>query len=251
MTGSLWSSVCAAGAVLLLSSRAFGGPPFVTDDPEPVDYQHWEVYLASQPQHTTDGWSGTAPHVEVNYGAVPNLQLHVIVPLAFSRPNAGGTTYGVGDTELGAKYRFVDEAEHRPQIGMFPLVELPTGNSDRGLGGGHLQVFVPVWVEKSFGDWTTYGGGGYWFNPGAVNRNWIFIGGLLQRRLDAHVTVGLELFHGTPKTKGGSSETHSNLGLMIDFTETHHLLVSAGSDLQGDSNFQGYIAYQITFGPHE
>ncbi|MEO6774919.1 MAG: hypothetical protein ABI467_18265 [Kofleriaceae bacterium] len=238
-----------AAAVLAVSSRAFAGPPFVTDDPEPVEYRHWELYLASQQERVADGWSGTAPHVEVNYGPVPNLQLHVIVPLAFSRPNAGEATYGVGDTELGAKYRFLSETEHRPEIGVFPLVEVPTGNRDRGLGDGHVQVFVPVWLQKSFGDWTTYGGAGYWFNPGAGNRNWLFVGALLQRRLSSHVTAGLEVFHGTPTTEGGGAETHSNLGLMIDFTDEHHLLMSAGTDLQGDSSFQGYLAYQLTFGP--
>jgi hypothetical protein len=31
-------------AFLLLSSSALAGPPFVTDDPEPVDYLHWELY---------------------------------------------------------------------------------------------------------------------------------------------------------------------------------------------------------------
>ena len=24
---------------------AWAGPPFVTDDPEPVEYRHWEIYL--------------------------------------------------------------------------------------------------------------------------------------------------------------------------------------------------------------
>jgi hypothetical protein len=221
----------------------------VTDDPEPVDYEHWEVYLASQSQRTATGWSGTAPHVEVNYGAIPNLQLHAIGALAFSRPVASATSYGIGDTELGAKYRFVDETPHRPQIGVFPLVELPTGSSERGLGAGHVQVFAPVWLQKSFGDWTTYGGGGYWINPGATNRNWIFVGGLLQRRFGSHLAVGLEVFHETPRTEGGGSETHANVGVVVDFTELHHLLISAGSDLQGDSTFQGYVAYQLTFGP--
>jgi hypothetical protein len=30
----------------------------VTDDPEPVDYQHWEFYIASQHTQTSDDWSG-------------------------------------------------------------------------------------------------------------------------------------------------------------------------------------------------
>ena len=35
------------------------------------------------------GWAGTAPHVEVNYGAVPNVQLHGIAPLAYSIADNG------------------------------------------------------------------------------------------------------------------------------------------------------------------
>ena len=30
--------------VPILSPKAFAGPPYITDDPEPVEYQHWEVY---------------------------------------------------------------------------------------------------------------------------------------------------------------------------------------------------------------
>jgi hypothetical protein len=46
---------------------AFAGPPFRTDDPEPVEYKHWELYLASQGSFDHDEGSLTAPHVEINY----------------------------------------------------------------------------------------------------------------------------------------------------------------------------------------
>ena len=53
MTATLQKSVAAAALlVLFLSTRlAWGGPPFVTDDPDPVEYQHWEVYLFSIYNH--------------------------------------------------------------------------------------------------------------------------------------------------------------------------------------------------------
>jgi len=55
------SNVMKGFLVLLLlplcSLTALAGPPFVTDDPEPVDYQHWEFYIASQHIETSDGWS--------------------------------------------------------------------------------------------------------------------------------------------------------------------------------------------------
>src|SRR5947208_2934500 len=47
------------------------------------------------------------------------------------------------------------------QVGTFPITILPTGAESRGLGAGHVRQFLPLWVQKSFGDWTTYGGGGY------------------------------------------------------------------------------------------
>ena len=89
-------------------NAAQAGPPFRTDDPVPVDYQHWEVYGFSQATHVRDDTSGALPALEVNYGAAPNLQIHLVAPLAFDAPEGSGMQYGYGDTELGVKYRFVD-----------------------------------------------------------------------------------------------------------------------------------------------
>jgi hypothetical protein len=61
------------GVVLLALSapvNVFASSPYITDDPEPVEYQHWEVYFASIFAKQPDAWSSTAPDVEVNYGVV-------------------------------------------------------------------------------------------------------------------------------------------------------------------------------------
>ena len=232
---------------------ALAGPPFMTDDPEPVDYQHWEVYIATQQMKTSDGWSGTAPHLEVNYGVVPNVQLHIIAPLAYDAPTAGGAHYGYGDTELGVKYRFVVETENVPQVGVFPLLEVPSGSGHEGLGSEQMQIFLPVWVQKSWGEkdsqWTTYGGGGYWITPGRGNENWGFMGWLLQRQVTHALNLGAELFHETPKQVHGDSDTIINGGGIYDFSETHHLMLTAGHTIQGPSEFILYAAFQWTFGP--
>ncbi|HVY49532.1 MAG TPA: hypothetical protein VHB21_26750 [Minicystis sp.] len=241
-----------AAAASLVARGASAGPPYVTDDPEPVEYKHWEVYLASIGEKDEgEGWSGFAPHVEVNYGAVPGLQLHAIVPLAYSAPDKGASAYGPGDVELGAKLRFVDETKHLPMIGTFPLVEVPVGDEKKGLGNGSAQVFVPFWIQKSFGDWTTYGGWGVWLDAGDANRHWWFFGGLLQRKLGDHLTLGAELYHTTPETAGDESDTRFNVGAIVDFTDDHHLLLSAGRSIVGPDLFQYYLAYQLTFGPRE
>ena len=233
-------------AVLLAPAAGHAGPPYVTDDPEPVELHHWELYLASQHTVTRDDASGTAPHVELNYGVLPGLQLHVIAPLAYARPSGGPTSYGVGDLELGAKYRLVGEGRTRPMVGVFPLLELPAGDASRGLGAGHLQVFIPLWLQKSFGPWTTYGGGGFWLNPGEGNRNYWLAGWLVQRRLSDLATLGSEVYYTTPDQIDGRAGLRFNLGLVLDLSEHHHLLLSAGRSLVGDDLFLGYLAYQLT-----
>ena len=77
----------AVGVIWLVCwTGACAGPPFVTDDPEPVELGHWEVYASSIVVRNPSGVNGTLPHVEVNNGVAPNLQLHIIVPYFFDRP---------------------------------------------------------------------------------------------------------------------------------------------------------------------
>jgi hypothetical protein len=230
---------------------AWAGPPFVTDDPEPVEYRHWEIYLASQHAKDKDGWSGTAPHFEVNYGALPNLQLHLIAPLAYVRPNDGSSHYGFGDFELGVKYRFIQEADWWPMVGAFPIVDLPTGRSSKGLGSGHTKTFLPIWFQKSWGPWTSYGGGGYWINPGSENKDYWFAGWEVQCQLSKSITLGGEVFYNTPTAKGEDGRTGFNVGTIVNFTDEHHLLFSTGRDIHGQNRFSAYIAYQLTLGPRE
>jgi len=231
------------------STPAMAGPPYATDDPEPVEFRHWEIYVASQASRTPNGWSGTLPFLDVNYGAFPNVHLHLMVPFAFVRPRHEPRQYGYGDTELGAKVRFIQETAWVPQIATFPTIELPSGNEDRGLGAGHVQTFLPLWLQKSAGPWTTYGGGGYWVNPGEGHRDWWFVGWQVQRRLLSNVTIGTELYYTTAQEDTGASELRSNVGCVIDLNENHHLLISAGRGLHGPTRAQLYLAYQLTFGP--
>jgi hypothetical protein len=237
--------------LILGTMVAWAGPPFVTDDPEPVEFRHWEVYVASQHAKDKDGWSGTAPHFEVNYGALPNLQLHLIAPLAYVKPDDGSSHYGFGDLELGAKYRFIQETDWRPQVGTFLIFDLPTGSSSRGLGSGHLRTFLPIWLQKSFGPWQSYGGGGYWINPGSENKNYWFLGWQVQRELSKAITLGGEMFYNTPTAEGEGGRMGFNVGTILNFTDEHHLLFSTGRDIHGQNRFSAYIAYQWTFGPSE
>jgi hypothetical protein len=240
-------------ATFLFSSTilSYAGPPFITDDPEPVDLGHWEVYGFSAGTHVRDDIGGTLGGIEVNYGAAPNLQLHAIVPLSFDSPKVGPTVAGLGDIELGAKYRFITPGDNDwwPQIGTFPLIELSSGDASRGLGAGYTREYVPIWLQKDFGKWTTYGGVGYWINPGAGNRNYWFAGWLLQNQVTDDLALGGEIFHQTPDMVDGNDITGFNAGGIYDFTKNYHLLFSAGRGLQNPAftnQFSYYLAIQWT-----
>lgn len=238
------------GLILSGAVRAWAGPPFVTDDPDPTDYKHWEIDFFSIYSHTAGDDFAQAPALEVDYGVLPDVQLHAIAPGAFNRAPGGGDEYGYGDTELGVKYRFFHETDKLPEIGVFPLVEVPSGDSGRGLGNGQTQVFVPVWFQKSFGEkkeWTTFGGGGFWYNPGIDHRNFGRFGWELQRDFNEHLTLGAEIYHETEFLADSGGHTAFNVGGYLNFDDHNHVLISAGRDIQGPNRFSCYLGYQLTF----
>src|SRR5271157_1046077 len=152
----------AAAALAIVPSVAIAGPPFQTDDPEPVDFRHYEFYVFGNSDGTGVATATSGPAVEFNWGVVPNVQLHFVVPFAGSFPSnnpnllpagSGPAAFGLGDIETGVKFRFIKETKHRPMVGTFTMFEIPSGNAAKGLGVGKGWAKLPVWLQKSFGPW--------------------------------------------------------------------------------------------------
>jgi hypothetical protein len=239
--------------VVFLSAaiKVWAGPPFLTDDPEPVDLDHFEFYEFQ----TLDRFSGNvlvqAPAAEFNWGALPDVQLHIITSLNYFSPVSGPAAYGLGDTELGVKFRFVGETPDVPQIGIFPMAEISTGDTTKGLGNGLTWYKLPLWIQKSWGPWTTYGGGGYAFNAAAGMSNYPFGGWLLQRDLNDQWTLGGELFAQGSDTPSDQGFLLVNIGGQYNFSKNFSLLFSAGHSIVGDDQTVGYLGLYWTWGPEE
>jgi hypothetical protein len=231
--------------LFLISAESFAGPPFKTDDPEPVDYLHWEFYIASQQQFDSHESDVTSPHFELNYGVLPDVQLHILAPFEYVHA-ADGTHYGYSDTEVGVKYRIVEETETLPQVGVFPLVELPTGNQNEQLGRGQTQVYLPIWVQKSWGKFTSYAGGGFWYNPGIGQKNWTFGGWEFQYDFSEAVTLGGELYYQSAQSQDSPSNSGFNLGGFINLNDNDHILFSVGRSFSGAATITGYAGFQLT-----
>ena len=134
------------------------GPPYQTDDPVPVDLHHYEFYIFGGVDGTPAEMDSTGPAFEFNWGALPRVQLHAILPWGVVAPSnnpvylpggAGPTEFGLTDMELGAKIAFIKESKHIPQIGSFTMFEMPTGNFDKGLGVGKVWYKLPIWLQKT------------------------------------------------------------------------------------------------------
>ena len=240
-----YTALCLFALLFTFTSEVLAGPPFDTDDPEPVDFLHWEFYLASIQHFQKSGSDATLPHIEINFGAAPNLQLHIIAPMGYVH-TTGETRYGYSDTEIGAKYRFIQETEDTPQVGIFPQVEIPTGNQAKDLGHGKVQVFLPVWVQKSWGDITTYGGGGFWYNPGTDSKNYVFAGWEAQYDFSKVLTIGGEIYYHSADSPSSKSESAFNIGGYVNFNEHNHLLFSIGRSMANGGTTTGYLGYQVT-----
>ena len=237
-----------AGLNLMLAAQTFAGPPFLTDDPEPVDYQHWEFYLFANGDHASGGSAINGPAAELNYGVLPDTQLHLVVPMLTISPDDGPSMTGLGDTEFGIKYRFIHETDAWPQMGIFPMAEFPTGDADRGLGNGQTWFRLPLWLQKSWGPWTTYGGSGVALNSASGQRNYPFGGWLVQRDFGPRFTLGGELFAQGKGTGDDRGFATLNFGGSYNFNEHFSLLFSAGHSIAGDRHTFWYFGFYWTWG---
>jgi hypothetical protein len=251
MIMSLPVSAFGLGFLLATTPLAWAGPPFLTDDPEPVDYRHNEFYIFSTLDKTSNGKDVQGPAIEYNRGIHPEMMFHIVIPYASSLPKGSPTEHGPGDTEIGLKYRFLDETQDSPQIGIFPLAELPTGDDDKGLGNGRVWYRLPLWIQKSWGPWTSYGGVGYAVNGAPGQRNYPFGGWLLQRDFGSSLTLGGEVFAHGADAKDGRSTTIANVGGYYNFTGDFSLLFSAGHSIHGEKHTVGYLGLYWTWGPIE
>jgi hypothetical protein len=233
-------------AIMLLSIGimpilAYAGPPYLTDDPNPTDYQHFELYGASILTKSHLATSVNVPSFELDYGLLPNLEIDATINGVANLPPTGARSYGFGDTQISSTYRFIQETAYCPQVAFIPAIFLPTGSADRSLGNGRSMYIAPLWAEKSWGSWTLDTGGGYTFN-GAPNMNNYFFGGvLLQDKINTALTLGSEIFEQGAPSNAETSSTILNFGATYMIFTDFSLLFSAGHSIIGENYLFSYL----------
>jgi hypothetical protein len=238
--------ICGAG-LLLLASPALAGPPYVTDDPEPTELGHFEIYAFATGSATRDGASG-AGGIDFNYGAAENLQLTAVLPAAWDNSDVGPSAMNLGNIELAAKYKFLHQDDVGVDIAFFPRVFLPAGSPQ--VGERHVSLLLPLWFGRSWGTWSTFGGGGCVLNRGGDAQDFCEVGWALTDQVSPKLQLGAEIYHQSADTRGGRASTGLGFGAIYDLTDNYHLLASAGPGLQNaeaTGRYLWYAAFLFTF----
>jgi hypothetical protein len=155
MRKAIWTAGALASAIW--ASPALAGPPYLTDDPDPTPDKTYEILFFAAGARNHGDLEGDAG-LDFNYGGGPNLQLTATIPISFSNPRVGPSSQNIGDIELAAKYRFLNQEDGAPfSVAIFPRVIVPAGP---GAGDRNTQLLLPVWIGSEGEGWNVFGGGG-------------------------------------------------------------------------------------------
>ena len=232
-----------------LVATAQGGPPMITDDTETVPKGHWEINTAFTIARGFDGRMFGTPLLDINYGLSKNMQLKVEIPWLVLRRNGQRGISGLGNTNIGVRWRFRDEdKKDRVAMSIYPQIEFnnPTSSVRRGLVDKGPAFLMPLQWQTMIGKFAVGGDVGYRFKRGPDEMIYGFIVG---RELNNSVEVMGEI-HGTgPTRKLGDSEVVYNFGSRIKLNNHANFIFSAGKSIRNnfDPRFIGYAGVQINF----
>jgi hypothetical protein len=127
-------------------SWAQGGPPLVSDDPDTAPDGHWEINLAAIGNQTPGLKQLSLPDADINYGWGANVQLKIDTPWILSEPDGHAAQSGLGATQFGIKWRFVDQRTAGFSLSTYPQVttNLAPSSYRRGITGSGEVWFLPL-----------------------------------------------------------------------------------------------------------
>lgn len=216
--------------ILLFISRLLtaqeGGPPMLIDDARVADYKEWELNTSFN-FSVTDHLELSAPHLDLNYGILPDLQLKIEAPLLVDFRKGGSSKTSVGEISAGVKYQFLKEEKHYVSAATFPQYAF---NGDNGF-------YLPIFVEKTFGRFL-FGAALAWFWGEEKAHNRHEYGSLAGYRVTEkfHAMAEFYTLYNHYDFKGANN--FINVGFRQEITEHFFILGSIGTQIHAPQNFQ-------------
>ena len=186
--------------------------PFYTDDTGVTDagklhFEFFNEYDSLQLQYPN--LRQNTANFKLNYGLPHNLELDVDFPyLAIYRAPGSQPSSGVGDTNMGIKWRFrnATSGSRLPSLAASLYIEVPTGDASQQLGSGLTDYWLNFIAQEPFSEKTRLTANvGLLFagntSTGAIGtqntRGQVYTGGLsLLHDFTPRLTLGGELYGG-------------------------------------------------------
>ena len=219
------------------ASTVWAGPPYLTDDPDPVEYGHLEVIPFYAVDRAADGSEIQGPGADISYGVAPDMHLNLVPVFVHALPVGDAPAYGFGDFRVALKWRLVHETDDRPELAIYPAAVLPTGDAAHGLGTGQVSYQFPVWLEKNWGSgWSSYGGVGWTLNGAPGQRDYFYGGWQLQKQLNDTWSLGGEVFAQGATARGAAGYTALDAGGSFRLGAGASLIFTLGHSVAGASH---------------
>ena len=219
----------------LICESIRAGTPFFTDDPSIIP--PWEIRLGTVYTRTEENDVVSVPVLDLNYAPTAHIQYNAIFSGVSSDPADGANGFGLGDTDLKIKWRFVDEdaTGKRPALSVAPLLSLPTAAALRGLDNGVYRLRLPMEIGKNFGNCYAYAEAGYEFALDRAAQDAVFGGAVLQYQVTEKLMLGIELNATTPIPAAGDWTLLANVGAAYQFDEHFQILGALGRTVRRES----------------
>jgi len=231
---------CFAVAVMSIASVSFAGRPLAIDNADPVASGWFEFELGAG--YESDS---RCNHAEIPFGLSYGLMPRVQVGAGFGgqleeRDEVTGRDRqcGIGDLELGAKWKFSDETRFLPAQALAVAVKIPTADDDQGFGSGETDYDLTWIASKTIGEKTgIHVNAGYsWIGEPAGEEvgDVVHYGLALDYQLTETVQWVGEVFAEKELQGGAQTAVQCNTGFRWNPSENLTLDIAAGMGLHGD-----------------
>lgn len=226
-------------AFVTTSALAQGGPPFYTNDPGTPGNLNFEVNVSYIPSLYTDQSVSHVPDLDINLGLGKRVQLTYENAWLRVKNPGSAAKFGLGQSNLGIKWRFYDGGDRGIALSIFPQVLLnnPNNSSERGITPEGNSFLIPAQFTKDFGPVSVNCEAAYELVQKAPN-GWL-AGVVVGRKVTEKLEIAAEIysqgaFHSEEAQPTIDAGARYKVGKVW-------LLMMAGRSLQASSSTQSYF----------
>jgi Putative MetA-pathway of phenol degradation len=128
--------------------------------------------------------------------------------------NASSSQSGLGDTTLTAGYLLQKESASLPAVRPLLYLKFPTGDKDKGLGTGELDLGAGIGASKWFGPWYTFVEGRYIFqgsNSDLGLKDYATLEGEAGYRVNRRFLPSVDLWYSSAPSDAASDQVEARL----------------------------------------